>query len=58
MIDQKQKFSRRGLSTEFVGESQDDPFALQKVQDGLVQLLFMSPESLIRRLGVDDGRRP
>ena len=46
MIDQKQKFSPRGLSTEFVG--QDDPSALQKVQGGLVQLLFMSPESFIR----------
>ena len=46
-MDQK-KFSQAGLETEFVGEAQHDPCAISSVQEGKVQLLYISPESLLR----------
>ena len=55
MLDQQQKFSRYGLATEFVGEAQEDPNAIARVKEGRVQLLYISPESLLtnhqRKLG-------
>ena len=47
MMAQKEKFSRAGLETEFVGEAQHDPSAISSVQEGKVQLLYASPESLL-----------
>ena len=47
MMDQKEKFSRAGLETEFVGEAQHDPRAISSVKEGKVQLLYISPESLL-----------
>ena len=47
MLDQQQKFSRYGLATEFVGEAQEDPNAIARVKEGRVQLLYISPESLL-----------
>ena len=47
MIDQKAKFSPRSLRTEFIGEAQLDRDAVQQVLAGDVQLVFISPESII-----------
>ena len=46
-LDQKRKFAPRDLRTEFVGESQHDASAWKSVQDGFVQLVFISLEALI-----------
>ena len=47
MMDQKEKFSRAGLKNEYVGEAQHDPHAISSVKEGKVQLLYISPESLL-----------
>ena len=38
----------RGLSAEFVGELQTDPKSMRNVEEGNVQLLYVSPESILR----------
>ena len=47
MLDQRNKYTLRGLATEFVGEAQDDPEVLRNVQEGKYQLMYVSPESII-----------
>ena len=47
MIDQKEKFTRKSKSTEFVGEAQEDEGAVVAVIKGYVQLVYISPESLL-----------
>lgn len=47
VMDQREKFLRVGLETEFVGEAQQDPNAIASVKEGVVQLLYISPESLL-----------
>ena len=47
MVDQHNKFSPKRLSTEYVGESQRDPDVKRRVLSGDVQLVYISPESLI-----------
>lgn len=47
MMDQKAKFLPKGIVTEFVGEEQSDDSAIEKVLCGAVQLLYISPESLV-----------
>lgn len=47
MIDQKDKFSRKGISSEFVGEAQEDEAAIAAVVKGDIQLVYISPESLL-----------
>ena len=47
MIDQQAKFTAMGLSTEFVGEAQENRKVVSKVLNGDVQLVFISPENLI-----------
>ena len=47
MLDQRSKFSPRGLSVEFVGEAQESSEAMNEVKKGKVQLVYTSPESLI-----------
>ena len=46
MMDQKEKFIPLGISTEFVGEDAHTD-AINKVLSGTVQLVYISPESLI-----------
>ena len=46
MIDQRSKFTPRGLTAEFVGEAQTDA-AERRVLRGEAQLVFITPESLI-----------
>ena len=47
MIDQKQKFLLQGISVEFVGQCQCDEGAVISVIKGEVQLVYISPESLL-----------
>ena len=47
MIDQKDKFSRKGISTDFVGEVQEDETTVAAVIKGDIQLVYISPESLL-----------
>jgi len=47
MIDQQQKFVLKGIRAEFVGEAQTDVAVIQRVLQGNLQLLYISPENLI-----------
>ena len=47
MMDQTSKYSPKGLSTEFVGEAQTDSDAIRRALKGQVQLLYISPESIL-----------
>ena len=47
MVEQKAKFVAAGINTEFVGEAQKDPAAWKQVNDGQVQLIYISPENII-----------
>jgi len=45
--EQSERFTALGISLEFVGESQFDHTMKSRVQRGDLQLLFISPESLL-----------
>lgn len=47
MVDQHAKFTARGLKTEYVGESQFNSTAEDRILTGEVQLVYISPESLL-----------
>ena len=47
MMDQAKKFVIKGLTAAFVAEAQDDPEVVRQILNGDVQLIFISPESLI-----------
>ena len=47
MIDQRDKFIKRGIRAEFVGEAQEDTSAMSAVVNGDIQLVYISPESLL-----------
>ena len=47
MMDQKARFSPKGITAEFVGEEQGDQKCIKAVISGAVQLVHISPESLI-----------
>ena len=47
MMDQTSKYSPKGLSTKFVGEAQTDSDVIRRVLKGQVQLLYISPESIL-----------
>jgi len=46
-VDQKQNLMQMGISVEFVGEAQCSEEAIQSVVKGDIQLLFISPESML-----------
>ena len=48
MMDQRSKFLSKGINTQFVGDAQKDEQATEAVINGLVQLVYISPESLLR----------
>ena len=48
MVEQREKFTLRGIRTEFVGELQKDVDAIYAIKKGKIQLLFISPESVLR----------
>ena len=47
MLDQKAKYSPRGLNVDFVGETQTDVSCKRRVLKGEVQLVFITPENII-----------
>ena len=47
MMDQRNKFVPKGINCDFVGEAQTDKEAISKVVAGKIQLVFISPESII-----------
>ena len=47
MIDQREKFSQKGFTVEFVGKAQKDEEAVLSVLNGRVQLVYISPENLL-----------
>ena len=47
MLDQKEKFTFMGLIAEFVGSTQDDSDVTKNVLSGKVQLVYISPESVL-----------
>ena len=48
MIDQQEKFSKKGISVEFVGGAQDRTAAVTAVLKGQIQLVYISPENLLK----------
>ena len=46
-MDQQQKFSLRGIRAEFVGEAQTDASVIQRVLQGNLDLLYISPENIL-----------
>ena len=46
-MDQKNKFVPKGIKAEYVGEAQNDVDAITTVLHGQIQLLFISPESIL-----------
>ena len=48
MVDQRAKFSPLGLTVEFVGEAQEDRDAVRRVNAGKVQLVYLSPEVILK----------
>ena len=47
MMDQKARFTPKGIVAEFVGEEQTDENCIRSVITGSAQLVYISPESLI-----------
>ena len=47
MIDQKDKFIKKGIRAEFFGQAQDDEAAIAAVIKGDIQLVYISPENLL-----------
>ena len=47
MMDQREKYAPKGISSEFVGGDQTDPIVIKKILEGAVQLVFITPESII-----------
>ena len=47
MIDQKDKLKSRGVNAEFVGEAQTDFSVKEKVVQGKIELVFISPENIL-----------
>ena len=48
MADQREKFTTKGIAAEFVGELQQDINAMDNVRTGQCQLVYISPESILR----------
>jgi len=44
MVDQREKLKAKGVNVEFVGEAQTDYSVKDKVIQGKVELVFISPE--------------
>jgi len=47
MLDQRHRFIPTGLSVDFVGEAQTDNDVRSRVVNGDVQLVYISPESIL-----------
>ena len=47
MMDQRTKYSHTGLDVEFIGEAQTDRLCKKRVLAGKVQLVYVTPESIL-----------
>ena len=47
MMDQCKRFSEKGVVAKFVGEAMTDKNVIKKLLEGRVQLLYITPESII-----------
>ena len=47
MMEQQQKYVERGIKAEFVGEAQVDPAVVNRVLQGNLELLYISPENFL-----------
>ena len=47
MVDQCEKFKSLGITADYVGESQNNRLAMQRVISGEAQLVYISPEAII-----------
>jgi len=47
-MDQCDKFTPLGLSTELIGEAQPDSTVTQRVLEGKVQLVYIRPEAVLK----------
>lgn len=47
MMDQRAKYHRTGLDVEFIGEAQTDKQCKKRVLEVKVQLVYITPESII-----------
>ena len=47
MMEQRNKYVHSGISAEFIGEMQQDLDSMELVREGKVQLVYISPESLV-----------
>ena len=54
MIDQKEKFSQKGIVVDFIGDAQWDEEVIWDAIGGKIQLLYISPESLINNKSFQD----
>ena len=50
MMEQKTKYAHQGLVLEFSGELQHDIQSICNVRERIVQLIYVSPESILRNL--------
>ena len=48
MIDQKEKYAKKGISVDFVGSAQHSGDAVAAVLNGKIQLVYISPENLLK----------
>lgn len=46
-MEQREKFTRQGITTELLGEAQTDRTVLNNVVQGNVQLVYASPEAIL-----------
>jgi len=54
MIDQREKFSSKGIVVDFVGDAQRDEEVILNAIGGKIQLLYISPESLMNNKNFHD----
>ena len=47
MMDQCKRFSEKGVVAKFVGAAMTDKNVIKEVPEGRVQLLYITPESII-----------
>ena len=47
MMDQQHKHSGSGLSAEYVGDTQPDPTVRERILNGDVQLVYITPDSML-----------
>ena len=47
-MEQRNKYTHSGITAEFIGEMQQDLDSMELVREGKIQLVYISPESLVQ----------